>query len=100
MNKSELINEVYSLMNSCSDCGKSDSKCTKACAEKALAVVVEALTNGLKKDGSVQIVGFGTFSVAKRGARAGVNPRTGAKIQIAASKNVRFKAGAKLKEIL
>ena len=99
MNKSELVNEIYSLMNSCSDCG-GDCKCTKSCAEKALNIVIDAVTNGLKKDGAVQIVGFGTFSIATRSARTGVNPRTRDKIQIAESKNVKFKAGAKLKEIL
>ncbi|UPA28203.1 MAG: HU family DNA-binding protein [Verrucomicrobiota bacterium] len=101
MNKSELINEVYELLNQGAGGSNSgEAKLTKIFAEKTLNSVLEALTNGLKKDGNVQIVGFGTFSVGTRGARTGVNPRTGAKIQIKASKNIKFKAGAKLKEIL
>ena len=81
-------------------CGNGKEKCTKACAEKALNAVLDAIISGIKKEGSVQIVGFGTFSVSSREARTGVNPRTGEKIQIKASKNVRFKSGAKLKESL
>lgn len=95
MNKSELINEIYNGYCSCSK-----EKFTKADAEKALNAVLEAITNGIKKDGNVQIVGFGTFSVTNREARVGVNPRTGEKIQIKASKNVRFKTGSKFKELL
>lgn len=98
MNKSELVNEVHSLLNS--DGCEGDKCCTKACAERALSAVLDAITRGLRQDGTVQIVGFGTFSVATRGARMGVNPRTGDKIQIKESKNIRFKSGAKLKEIL
>lgn len=101
MNKSELVNEIYNLLNDCSACGcTNEHKCTKASAEKALNVVLDAISNGIKKDENVQIVGFGTFSVAKRDARTGVNPRTGEKININASKNIKFKAGAKFKEIL
>ncbi|MDR1366294.1 MAG: HU family DNA-binding protein [Puniceicoccales bacterium] len=102
MNKSELVDEVYGLLN------RDDSRCddsprrriTKASAEEALRVVLEAIANGLQKDEIVQIVGFGVFSVSKRSERTGVNPRTGDKIQIEASKSIKFKAGAKLKEIL
>jgi DNA-binding protein HU-beta len=101
MNKSELINEVYNLLNDGSSSnGASEHKFTKVFAERALGVVFEAMMNGLKKDEIVQVVGFGTFSVSKREARTGVNPRTGDKIQIEASKSIKFKAGAKLKEIL
>lgn len=101
MNKSELIDEIYGLLNIGAANGPpGDGKCTKVFAEKVLGAVLEALTDGLKKDGNVQIVGFGTFSVGTRGPRAGVNPRTGAKIQINESKNIKFKAGEKLKEIL
>ena len=56
----------------------------------------DAITKAVKKE-SVQIIGFGTFSVVKRGARTGINPQTREKIKIKASKNVKFKAGAKLK---
>jgi nucleoid DNA-binding protein len=102
MNKSELVGEVYSLLNR-DDLHSDDSprrRITKASAEEALRIVLEAIANGLKKDESVQIVGFGVFSISKRSERMGVNPRTGDKIQIKASKNIKFKAGAKLKEIL
>ncbi|MDR2735877.1 MAG: HU family DNA-binding protein [Puniceicoccales bacterium] len=102
MNKSELINETYNLLNKC-DCNgmcSSDHKVTKASAEHTVNVVLDAITNGIKKDGSVQVVGFGTFSVTKRDKRNGVNPRTGAKIIIKASKSVKFKPGTKLKELL
>lgn len=99
MNKSELINEVQAIFEKCC-CSDGKEKCTKACAEKALNAVLDAIISGIKKDGTVQIVGFGTFSVSSRAARTGVNPRTGEKIQIKESKNVRFKSGAKLKESL
>ncbi|MEL0118473.1 MAG: HU family DNA-binding protein, partial [Opitutae bacterium] len=70
---------------------------SKAAAEAAVAAVLEGITKGVKKDKSVQLIGFGTFSVVKRAARTGVNPRTGEKIKIKASKAVKFKAGAGLK---
>ena len=52
----------------------------------------------LKAGGSVQLIGFGTFKVAERAARTGVNPKTKAKIEIAASKAPAFKAGRALKD--
>jgi DNA-binding protein HU-beta len=100
MNRSELVNEVCGLLNGQADNASSEHKFTKTFAEKVLNVVLDAIANGIKKDGGVQIVGFGTFSVAEREPRVGVNPRTGDKIQIGASKSVRFKAGTKLKESL
>jgi DNA-binding protein HU-beta len=100
MNKSELINEIYGLLNGCRENSSSDHKFTKVFAEKALEVVLDAIAKGIKKDEIVQVVGFGTFSVAKREARTGVNPRTGDKIEIGASKSVKFRAGAKLREVL
>ena len=60
--------------------------------------LLEALTEGLKKDKTVALVGFGTFDVKERKARTGVNPATGEKIKIAASKTVGFKAGKALKD--
>ena len=54
--------------------------------------------DGIKKDGNVQLIGFGTFAVKARAARTGRNPQTGATIKIKASKTVGFKAGAALKE--
>jgi DNA-binding protein HU-beta len=100
MNRSELVNEVYGLLNDHADNASPEHKYTKVFAEKVLNVVLDAITRGVKRDGTVQIVGFGTFFVAERDPRVGVNPRTGDKIQIGASKSVRFKAGTKLKEAL
>ena len=85
MNKAELILEIQKLL------GKD---ATKACAEKALNVVLAAIKAGVKK---IQLIGFGTFSVAERKARMGINPRTKAKIKIKASKVVKFKPGADFK---
>ncbi len=90
MNKAELILEVQKSL------GKDASK---ACAERAVDAFIEAVKKGIKKDKAVQLIGFGTFSVAKRAARTGVNPQTGDKIKIKASKTVKFKAGAQLKEL-
>jgi DNA-binding protein HU-beta len=59
---------------------------------------VSGLTHGLKKDGSVAIVGFGTWTVKKRAARTGRNPQTGEPIKIKASKTVGFKCGKALKD--
>ncbi len=91
MNKAELIDEIRRL---------SGDECSKACAERALNFVLEAIMNGLKKDKSVQLIGFGTFSVAERAARTGVNPKTKAKIQIPASQTVKFKVGSKFKDLI
>lgn len=90
MNKAQLVLEVQKSL------GKEVSK---ACAERALDAVIDALKKGLKKDKSVQLIGFGTFAVAERKARMGVNPKTGEKIKIKKSKTVKFKAGAQLKKI-
>ena len=90
MNKSELIVEIQSLLG---------EGATKVCAERALEAVVGAFKAGIKKDKAVQLVGFGTFSITERKARKGVNPQTGKPIQIAASKTVKFKPSAHLKEI-
>jgi DNA-binding protein HU-beta len=67
-------------------------------AEKVLDAFVDVLLAEVKKGEKLAVAGLGTFSVAKRAAREGVNPKTGAKIKIAASKNVKFKAAKKLKD--
>ncbi len=67
-------------------------------AEKVLDTFVATLLSEVKKGEKFAVAGFGTFVVASRAARDGVNPKTGAKIRIAASKNVKFKAAKKLKE--
>lgn len=71
---------------------------TKAQAEKALNAFTGAVTEGLKNDESVSLIGFGTFSVRDRKARTGRNPQTGAEIQIAAAKIPAFKPGKGLKD--
>ncbi|MDP3725455.1 MAG: HU family DNA-binding protein [Nanoarchaeota archaeon] len=71
---------------------------TKKSAQMAVEAVFETITKSLAKGEEVAISGFGVFRVAKRAARMGVNPKTGAKIQIAASIAPKFRAGKALKE--
>ncbi len=85
MNKAELI-----------DAMAADANLTKADAKRALDAFVGATTKSLKKGDRVALVGFGSFSVAKRAARTGRNPQTGKEIKIAAKKVVKFKAGSDL----
>ena len=87
MNKTELV----AAMTENADLSKKD-------AEKALKAFIEVVTDELKKDEKVQLVGFGTFEVAQRAAREGRNPLTGEKMQIKASKAPKFKAGKALKD--
>jgi DNA-binding protein HU-beta len=87
VNKNELIDAVAAATG-----------LTKADAEKALEAVFESIGDALKKGLEVRLVGFGTFSVTKRAASEGRNPRTGEKIQIPASKLPKFRAGKGLKE--
>jgi DNA-binding protein HU-beta len=91
MNKAELVAEVQKSLG---------ADTSKAAAERSVEAVLEAVKKGVKKDKNVQLVGFGTFSVTKRSARQGVNPQTGEKIKIKASKAVKFKPGAGLKAAL
>ncbi len=88
MNKGELIESVQKTL------GKDVSK---AFSERCVNAVIENITKGLKKDKTVQIIGFGTFTVKQRKARTGRNPQTGETITIKASKSVSFKPGQKLK---
>ncbi len=71
---------------------------TKKDADAALAAVVAVVTDSLKAGNEVAIANLGTFKVKERAAREGVNPATGAKIQIAAAKVPAFKAGKALKD--
>jgi len=73
---------------------------SKSAADRAVGAVLEAIQKGLKKQGEVSLVGFGTFRVKSRKARMGRNPKTGESIKIKASKSVGFKAGRPLKESL
>jgi DNA-binding protein HU-beta len=86
MNKGQLVDAIAK-----------DAKITKGQAADALDAVITAIEKTLSKaDGKVTLVGFGTFSVAKRAARTGRNPRTGKEIKIKAKKVAKFKAGAEL----
>lgn len=87
MNKNELVDAVATA----ADLKKSE-------ATLAVDAVFDAITGALKKGDEVRLVGFGTFAVSNRAASEGRNPRTGDKIQIAASKQPKFKAGKGLKD--
>ena len=89
MNKQDLIEAVLA--------NKEAGIESKAAAARAIDAVLDGIAAGIKKDGNVQLIGFGTFSVKSRAARTGRNPQTGATINIKASKTVGFKAGAALK---
>ena len=67
-------------------------------ADLVVSAFIEQITNALSRGESVSLLGFGSFNVSERAARTGRNPQTGAVIQIAASKNVSFKAGKALKD--
>ncbi|WP_173365020.1 MULTISPECIES: HU family DNA-binding protein [unclassified Fibrobacter] len=89
MNKQELIDAILA--------NKEAGIESKAAAARAVDAVLDGIAAGVKKDGNVQLIGFGTFAVKERAARDGRNPLTGEKIKIKASKTVGFKAGAALK---
>ena len=72
----------------------------KAAAEKAINATTGAIQDALKKGDKVTLVGFGTFDVAKRAERSGVNPRTRATIKIKAAKVPKFRPGKALKDAL
>ncbi|HUF61035.1 MAG TPA: HU family DNA-binding protein [Verrucomicrobiales bacterium] len=91
MNKAQLIETVQKTL------GKETSKRQ---ADEVVKAVLDAIVKGIKKDKAVQIIGFGTFKVSKRNARSGVNPKTGEKIKIKASKSVRFSPSSTLKSSL
>jgi len=87
VNKNDLVAKVAD-----------SSGLSKTDATKAVDSVFDCITDELKSGGDVRLVGFGTFSVASRAASVGRNPRTGETIQIAASKQPKFKAGKGLKD--
>ncbi|MDO9316262.1 MAG: HU family DNA-binding protein [Burkholderiaceae bacterium] len=89
MNKSELIEHIAK-----------QADISKAAAGRALEALIGGVKSTLKKNNSVTLVGFGTFSVTKRAARAGRNPRTGAAIKIKAAKVPKFRPGKALKDAL
>jgi DNA-binding protein HU-beta len=85
--KSEFVDQVAS-----------ESNLSKGDAGEAVDAVLTVIEDTLKRGGEVNFTGFGKFSVADRGARQGVNPQTGERIQIAASRVPRFSAGSALKK--
>lgn len=87
MNKQDLVSKVAE-----------SADISKQKAAQAVDAVIEAIKGSLKKGDDVRLVGFGTFSVAKRSATTGRNPRTGEPIKIPASKQPKFKAGKELKD--
>ena len=89
MNKTELVEKIAV-----------GAELSKADAKKALEAAVEAIKTALVEGDKVQLIGFGTFSVNVRPAREGMNLRTREKIQIAAKKVAKFKAGAELSDAL
>jgi len=89
VNKNDLITTVSEL-----------SGLTKTDSAKAVDGILQAITNGLKANKEVRLVGFGTFKVTNRAAGEGRNPRTGEKIQIRASKLPKFQAGKGLKDAI
>ena len=89
MTKAELIEKMAA-----------DADISKAAAGNALNSFMEGIKKTLKKGDTVILVGFGTFSVGKRAARKGRNPRTGETIKIKASKTPKFKAGKAFKDAI
>ena len=87
MNKGELIDAIAA-----------DAGLSKADAGNALNSFIANVSKSLSKGDSVQLIGFGTFSVSKRAARTGRNPQTGKEIKIAAKNVAKFKAGKALSE--
>jgi DNA-binding protein HU-beta len=85
MNKGDLINKI-----------SEDTGISKTQANATIDVITETITKTLKSGGKVTLVGFGTFSVGKRSARVGRNPKTGDTIKIKAKKVAKFKAGKEL----
>ncbi len=87
MNKTQLVDAV-----------SVDSGLTKADTQRVIESLIGTVSKSLKKGDEVSITGFGKFSVVKRAARQGVNPRTGEKVKIKATKAPKFTAGAGLKQ--
>jgi DNA-binding protein HU-beta len=85
MNKAELINAIAA-----------EAGLSKVDAKKALDATVKVVSDALVAGDKVSLIGFGTFSVAERTARQGINPKTKEAIKIAAKKVAKFKAGAEL----
>lgn len=89
MSKTELIDFIAA-----------QSGISKAAAAKALNATLDGITKGVKEDGKVVLVGFGTFAAKERAARSGINPLTKKPLEIPAKKVAFFKAGSKFKDAI
>lgn len=87
MNKTELVNAIAAK-----------AQLNKVEAKQALEAALEVIADALEKEDKVALLGFGTFSISKKEARTGINPRTKEKIAIEARKIVKFKPGSELSE--
>jgi DNA-binding protein HU-beta len=90
MNKADLVQAVQKHLGDAT---------SKAAAERAIDAVLASVKRGLRSDKEVQLVGFGTFTLAARPARRGFNPHTRQPMKIPAMKIIRFRAGADLREL-
>lgn len=91
LNRAGLVNYVQKALG---------QETSKAAAERAIQAVVGSIKLGVKKSSRIQLIGFGTFKIVHRKARTGVNPKTGQKIKIKASKSVKFIPGSEFKQSL
>ena len=91
MNKGELIDRVANALG---------DGASKKDAEAALTAVLDSIANGVRSDGNVQIIGYGTFKKKNRAARMGRNPKTGEAMHISASTSMGFTPSAALKKSL
>jgi DNA-binding protein HU-beta len=89
VNKTELIEHIAK-----------NADVSKAAATRVLEAAIGGIKTTLRRGGTVSLVGFGTFSVSKRAARMGRNPKTGASIKIKSAKVPKFRAGKVLKDAL
>lgn len=89
MNKTELIDHIAQ-----------QADISKAAAGRALEAMIGGVMSTLRDEGSVALPNFGTFTVTKREARSGRNPRTGAEISIKAAKIPKFRPGKGLKDAI
>jgi len=91
VNRAQLVEKIQKELG---------GETSKAAAERALSAVIECIKSSVRKSKAVQLIGFGTFKVVNRKARHGVNPKTGERIKIAASKSVKFSPGSDFKKSL
>jgi nucleoid DNA-binding protein len=91
VNRAQLVEKIQKELG---------GETSKAAADRALTAVIESIKSGVKKSKVVQLIGFGTFKVVNRKARTGINPKTGEKIKISASKSVKFSPGSEFKKSL